>query len=406
MEIKNILIIMTKLYMGGFSKSLINFLLCAENYRGLSFSVLMLDDEKMELEHDIPENVEIIKVTDEKYKISYFNKFRLFYHKFKYVFFEIYYKYVLKKEINPKYVTEVAQIKNKVKGLSLIYDFEFTKNYDAVISWEECYCNYVLTEKIPSSHKIGFIHPNYVEANFNKKIDKPSLKKLDKIITISKSCYDTLCEVFPRFNNKILYIPNRLNKRYYEKLSNEYVANLNKNEFNILTVNRIDETSKAVFRIVKLMNRLKKDGITAKWYIIGDGDDLPELIKRIKESDLSQNIICVGALNNPYPYMKASDLYIQQSYYEGRPVSVDEAMLLGTPALITNYSSAHEQVTDGIDGWIAENEELKIYEKLKDLLSHPEKISMARENLKKKDYSKYEDCSAMINMINELTEEN
>lgn len=403
---KKILIMISGFYIGGFTKSLINFLNCIAKYPDISVSVLSLSPENAKIEKDIPNNILVNHINDIQLKSFDLSIVKLKLFKIKYLILEMYYKYIKKINIPNFVVREYAQAKLSCKSHCVKNDFSFVSNYDLVISWTEGYCNYVLVNKTKARKKVGFVHPNYLEAGLSKKIDRRYFMRLDRIVTISSSCCDTLKEVFPEFNNKILCIPNTLYKKYYDKLSDEYEPVLDKNTINILTVNRIDETSKAVFRIVKLMNRLKKDGITAKWYIIGDGDDLPELIKRIKESDLSQNIICVGALNNPYPYMKASDLYIQQSYYEGRPVSVDEAMLLGTPALITNYSSAHEQVTDGVDGWIAENDELKIYEKLKDLLSHPEKIAMARENLKKKDYSKYEDCSAMINMINELTEEN
>lgn len=397
MERKKILVILTKLYMGGFSKSLINFLLCAKNYRDISFSILMLDDEIMELEKEIPENIEIIRISGENYEISYFNKFRLFYHKCKYVFFEMYYKYLLKKEINPKYVTEYAQIKNKVKALSLMFDFEFTKKYNAVISWQECYCNYVLAEKIPSNHKIGFIHPNYIEANFNKKIDKPSFKKLDKIITISKSCYDTLCEVFPKYKNKIYYIPNRLNYDNLVNKSKEYIPEIDKSCPTMLTVARIFDYNKAVFRIVDLAKKLLDDGLTFRWYIIGDGSDFDQMKKMIIDNNLSDFVLCLGEKVNPCPYMANVDLFVMQSHIEGRPVAVDEAVLLGIPALITEYSSAHEQIIDNKTGWIVKDNFDSIYNKLYKILSNEDILNLAKLNIKNIDKHGYEDCSMLIN---------
>ena len=50
--------------------------------------------------------------------------------------------------------------------------------------------------------------------------------------------------------------------------------------------------------------------------------------------------------------MKACDLYVQPSRYEGKAVTVTEAKILAKPILITNYSTAESQIEDGIDGVI------------------------------------------------------
>ena len=259
---KKVLIVLTKLYMGGFSKSLINFLLCVEGRKDVSFSLLFLDDEKMELEKDIPNGVEIIRVHDPVFNTDFVDKAKLIYHKCKYVFWEKWYALFFRKEIPSKYVTEYAQTKNLIKARSLEYNFSFTKEFDTIISWEEGYCNYVLTESFPENKKFGFIHPNYKEAHFSKRVDYSSLKKLDRIITISQSCHDTLCELFPHFTDKISYIPNRLNYHNLCSQANEYEPEIDKGCFSILTVARIVDHDKAVFRIVRLARELKSSGLS------------------------------------------------------------------------------------------------------------------------------------------------
>ncbi len=56
--------------------------------------------------------------------------------------------------------------------------------------------------------------------------------------------------------------------------------------------------------------------------------------------------------SNPYPYIKACDLYVQPSRYEGKSVTVREAQMLGKPVVVTNYPTASSQVRDGEDGII------------------------------------------------------
>ena len=394
---KKILIVLTKLYMGGFSKSLINFLLCADKQNDVSFSLLFLDAEQMELEKDVPENIEIIRVKNPTFKVSFFDRIILLFQKYKYAFAEKYNHIVNHSTIPPEFITEYAQTKNYIKARSMQYDFGFAEKYDVVVSWEECFCNYVLTERIPAKRKIGFIHPNYLEAHFCKRIDRKSLKKLDGIITISKSCYNTLCKVFPDLSFKIHYIPNRLN---YEKLvskSQEYDAKIDPSCITLLTVARIVDHDKAVFRIVDLAKKLKEDGLRFKWYIIGNGSDYEEMKNRIVKSEVSDEIILLGEMANPYPYMRTADLFVMQSHREGRPVAVDEALLLGRPALITKYSSAFEQIDDNVTGWIVDDGFNSVYIKVKMLLTNPELIEEAKKNVERIDKLMFENCTELIN---------
>ena len=67
---------------------------------------------------------------------------------------------------------------------------------------------------------------------------------------------------------------------------------------------------------------------------------------------MQERVIILGKKNNPYPYMRACDLYVQPSRYEGKAVTVREAQLLGKPVVITNYATSASQLEDGADGVI------------------------------------------------------
>ena len=67
---------------------------------------------------------------------------------------------------------------------------------------------------------------------------------------------------------------------------------------------------------------------------------------------MEDHVILVGKRSNPYPYIKACDIYVQPSRYEGNAVTVREAQILGKPVVVTNYHMAHSQVRDGQDGII------------------------------------------------------
>ena len=96
---------------------------------------------------------------------------------------------------------------------------------------------------------------------------------------------------------------------------------------------------------------ITEKGIDVKWYIIGYGDDT--LIRqKIKDAGMENHVVILGKRDNPYPYIKACDIYVQPSRYEGKSVTVREAQMLCKPVVVTNYPTASSQIKNGVDGII------------------------------------------------------
>ena len=108
----------------------------------------------------------------------------------------------------------------------------------------------------------------------------------------------------------------------------------------------------------------------------------------------------VGEKDNPYPYVKKADLFVLQSYYEGKPMVIDESIIIGTPVLVTDYNSAKEQVSKNI-GYIVENDENKIYEKIIEIIEDKKDLNAKKEYLKNMNMKKYENIDKMIECIKE-----
>ena len=67
---------------------------------------------------------------------------------------------------------------------------------------------------------------------------------------------------------------------------------------------------------------------------------------------MQEHVIILGKRSNPYPYIKACDIYVQPSRYEGKSVTVREAQMLCKPVVVTNYPTASSQIKNGVDGVI------------------------------------------------------
>ncbi|MBR3587439.1 MAG: glycosyltransferase, partial [Oscillospiraceae bacterium] len=82
-------------------------------------------------------------------------------------------------------------------------------------------------------------------------------------------------------------------------------------------------------------------------YIIGDGEDREALEKQCEELGLKEKVFFLGSRSNPYCIMQKMDAFISTSRYEGHPLNIMDAMVIGLPLYCTKNL---EQYTDGLVG--------------------------------------------------------
>ena len=99
--------------------------------------------------------------------------------------------------------------------------------------------------------------------------------------------------------------------------------------------------------------------------------------------------------------MRACDLYVQPSRYEGKAVTVREAQLLAKPVVITNYATSGSQLEDGTDGLIVPMDNAGCAAGIAALLRDPARMRQLSENCKTRDYTN----SAEIEKIYALMED-
>ncbi len=148
------------------------------------------------------------------------------------------------------------------------------------------------------------------------------------------------------------------------------------------------------------MKRLIEEGYRFKWFVVGEGSDRHQLEKIIAAADLQEDFILLGKKTNPYPYYKNCDVYVMPSRYEGKPMSVTEAQILGLPIIVTNYASAVEQVRHNVDGIIVDNNDTDIYFGIKRILDEPWLLQEFRNNLTDRQLSNESDIYQFYDLIN------
>lgn len=227
-----------------------------------------------------------------------------------------------------------------------------SKKYEVAISflWPHDYVAY----KVDANKKIAWIHTDYSKIETDIERDLKVWNKFDHIISISEDVTQSFISKYPSLESKIILIENIISPQFIKEQSLEEVDCFNSNMFNIVSVGRL-AYAKGYDNAVKSMKKLCDKGLTdIKWYIVGYGAEEQKLRALIAENDLEDSFILLGKKINPYPYIKACDLYAQPSRYEGKAVTVSEAKILGKPVLLTNYDTAPSQLQHGIDGYITD----------------------------------------------------
>ena len=389
--------IATRFFTGGFTTSMVNMIRVLVR-NDVHVDILLLNPESNEIKPTLPDSVHLLNPSGEHIGLvrkmitpSYAGNF-LSYVKAYAVSLLTRTEQSRKELIRQFERFSLMGIQNKYQEVDL-------SSYDCVVSWEELSCNMFLAEKVKARRKIGFIHPDYEAAGFSREVDLPIFRKLDRLNAISEANARVLKRVFPEIADRISYVPNVIDFERVRRMAEEKEEKLfAKSAFDMVTVCRLDNMSKALDRAVRITDRLNRDGLQFNWYVVGEGygrKEIEQLLRKLKVS----NLILLGSSGNPYPYMKRADLFVLQSKYEGKPLTVDEAMICGTPVLVTDYASAGEQVQDGVTGFIVANDEEKIYLKLKELIAHPEKLLPVRQHLSEQGGDQYENIDSFLKMI-------
>ena len=233
---------------------------------------------------------------------------------------------------------------------------EHLGEYDLAISFLTPH-NIVL-EKVNAKKKAAWIHTDYSRIDVDTDLELPVWSGFDHIVSISPEVTKAFVSRFPSLEPKIIEMENILSAKFVreraEHIFPQVIAHEMKKkegETMLLSVGRFCE-AKNYDNVPDICRRIIEAGCPVKWYLIGYGGDEPLIRRKITEAGMEGKVIILGKKTNPYPFIKACDIYVQPSRYEGKSVTVREAQILCKPVVITDYPTARSQVKDGIDGVI------------------------------------------------------
>ncbi|CAM2076855.1 MAG: Glycosyl transferase family 1 domain-containing protein [uncultured Clostridium sp.] len=393
---KNILIVINSLTIGGSEKSLVSLLELLD-YSKYEVDLLMFKKGE-DFDKYIPIEVNVLDEPD-YYKFIYNKKDNMpIIDKIKYIACRL--NTSIKIRINNR-------SKNKVNTEQVLYKTQKNiienqeKRYDVAIAYSQGMPTYYVVDKVKAEKKVAWINCDYATTKYDKEFDYNYYKKIDKIIAVSQTIKKSIINLKPEYSNKIEVILDIVNPKLIENMSKEG-SGLKSNIgcINILTVARLSIFHKGYDLAIKAARLLKDDGYNFKWYVIGDGPDRNNLLRLISEFGLSEYFILLGKKDNPYPYMKTCDLYVQPSKKEGFGLTVAEAKILKVPIVCTNFNTAKELISNNIDGLIVEINENDIYNGIKKYIINTNFIAKIKKNLYMQEpYNSVEEIKKIYNLL-------
>lgn len=293
--------------------------------------------------------------------------------------------------------------------VALEYSHKYTVRYMPKISDTEYELaisfltpHYYVAEKVTAHKKAAFIHTDYSAVAVDTASQLPMWARYDRIFAVSDRAADSFVSIFPSLSDRVGIMENIMPLQLLAEMTDAFPVEAempDDGSIRLLSVGRYTR-AKNFDNVPDICRRLHAKGVNVKWYLIGFGGDEGLIRRKITEAGMEEHVVILGKKDNPYPYIKACDLYVQPSRYEGKCVAVREAQMLHKPVVITNYATSGSQLTDGCDGVIVRMDNESCAEGIASVIRDAALRNRLIANTEQSDYSN----AGEIEKLYELTE--
>ena len=274
--------------------------------------------------------------------------------------------------------------------------------YDLAISF--LHPHNIVLNKVKAKKKIAWIHTDYRTIHVNAEKEMAVWSGFSHIVSISPDCTRSFLKTFPTLKDKIIEIENILSPDFIRQqaevpIETDFGQDESPRGPILLSIGRFCY-QKNFDNVPDIARRIVEAGYpNLKWYLIGFGGYETLICRKIEDAGMQNHVIILGKKINPYPYIKACDIYVQPSRYEGKSVTVREAQILCKPVIITNYATAHSQIKGGIDGIIVPMDNAGCARGIVEEITNSQQLKSITEYLSMHDYGNESEVEEIYKLI-------
>ncbi|MBR6044552.1 MAG: CDP-glycerol glycerophosphotransferase family protein [Ruminococcus sp.] len=263
--------------------------------------------------------------------------------------------------------------------------------FDTVISFNGYENEIMLTYSVAPAKKAVFVHSDMTREIKTRGNQRPDVLKYvynryDKVCAVSENIIDSVKKIAGKSNDNITVVRNTID---YRSVLEKGAAPIELDPFTRCTVSpntlhQLLESDKKKFinigrfsqekghlRLIKAFERIHKEDPETLLFIVGGnslGDTYDKLCETVEEMGLSDSVVLILNVSNPYAILNACDYFVLSSYYEGFGLVLAEADILGKPVISTDNDGPRSFMQQN-GGVLVENSAQGLLDGMKRLLS-------------------------------------
>ena len=286
----------------------------------------------------------------------------------------IHYKYCYKSKNRMTTLLYRAEAEN-----GMIYRRCIKSDYDI----ETAFLEFDTTKVIAAStnkraKKVAWIHCDFNIAvrdkvRFVRKTEK-LYKKFDQIVCVSEQCRRSFREIFGgRFDPVVLH--NVIDVEEIKRKAAHSLPDCYRKSKTVLCSVGNFSSPKNHLRLLRACKRLRSEGYDFELWLVGDGMLRTEIESYIRENGLEEAVRLFGFQANPYPFMRAADLLVCSSDYEGYSTFITEGVILQKRILTTDCSGMRDILDKYSAGRIVANSDEAFFKGLVEYFQQQEETA-------------------------------
>ncbi len=304
-------------------------------------------------------------------------------------------------EIHYKYCYPSASKLNIMRmraeaAANLTYRFHIKGGYDIEAAYLECGATKIMAgSDNKNALRLAWVHCDLMHRTDDPEGFAASVKKyyknFDEVVCVSQGVHESFVRLLGDTAGAVVLYNVVREDEIRRKADLPLPKSLSRRRLTAVTVGRL-EPPKNIMRALKTHKRLLDEGAEHDLWIVGEGAERPALEEYIRENRLAESVKLLGFCENPYCIMRAADLLMCSSDYEGFSTFITEGLILGKPVVTTDVSGMRELLGDSEYGLITPNGDEAFCDGVRRMLTEPglqeRYAGMAR--MRGKDFKRFE----------------